>query len=34
MTFIFFLFALIGWVYLYNRMRRTEDRLDQETQAR
>jgi hypothetical protein len=34
MTFLFFLLALVGWIYLYDRMRRTEDRLDRETQAR
>jgi uncharacterized membrane protein len=29
MGFLFFLFALVGWAYLYSRMRRVEDRLNE-----
>ena len=34
MMFFIFIVALVGWLYLYTRLRRAEDRLDQETQAR
>src|ERR1700722_19007742 len=30
MGFLFFLLVLVGWVYLYSRLRRAEDRLDQD----
>lgn len=29
MGFLFLLFGLVGWAYLYSRMRRAEDRLNQ-----
>jgi uncharacterized membrane protein len=34
MGFLFFLFVLVGWAYLYSRMRRVEDRLNQDQYER
>ena len=34
MGFLFFLFVLVGWAYLYSRLRRAEDRLEQDAAAR
>src|SRR5580658_1660925 len=34
MGFLLFLFVLVGWVYLYSRLRRAEDRLEQDAAAR
>jgi hypothetical protein len=34
MTFLVFLFVLAGWIYLYNRLRNAEERLEQDSQAR
>ena len=34
MTFLLFLFALAGWAYLYSRLRRAEDRLEQDQYER
>ena len=34
MDFLIFLFVLVGWAYLYSRLRRTEDRLEQDAEAR
>jgi uncharacterized membrane protein len=34
MLLLLFLVAFVGWIYLYNRLLRTEDRLEQELQAR
>src|SRR5580658_5037845 len=34
MGFLLFLFVLVGWAYLYSRLRRAEDRLEQDAEAR
>lgn len=34
MLLLLFVVALVGWIYLYNRVLRAEDRLEQESQAR
>src|ERR1700723_2059008 len=34
MSFLFFLLMLVGWAYLYSRLRRAEDRLDQDQYER
>src|SRR5713226_9739125 len=34
MGFLFFLFAVVGWAYLYSRLRRAEDRLNDAQYAR
>ncbi len=34
MGFLFFLFVLVGWAYLYSRLRRAEDRLNQDRYER
>jgi hypothetical protein len=34
MGFLFFLFAVVGWAYLYSRLRRAEDRLNDDQYAR
>ena len=34
MSFLFFVFGLVGWAYLYSRMRRAEDRLNQDQYER
>ena len=34
MGFLFFLFVLVGWAYLYSRLRRAEDRLNQDQYER
>jgi uncharacterized membrane protein len=34
MSFLLFLLVLVGWLYLYSRLRRAEDRIEDESHQR